>query len=389
MTELLARIFVKDHSNTGDPRVRGAYGRLVSAVGILLNVILFAAKFAVGMLFGSVSITADAVNNLSDAGAQIIALISFRISTKPADREHPFGHARIEYVASMIVSFLVFLIGFELLKESVGKIFSPELPERSWVSVGVLGGSILIKLWLTLFNRNVGKRINSAVMRATAADSLSDALSTGAVLIATLVLLLFPSLNINLDAYMGVIVAIFILISGAKILNETKNSILGEAPSEEIIRQITDLVERTPGALGIHDLTVHNYGPGHVIAVLHVEVDGSVDIFETHDMIDNLEQCLRTDYCIQATIHMDPIVTDDERVNALREQVLKVVQKVEPSLRIHDFRFVQGNTHTNLIFDVEVPFEVKLSDAELRTAVCDRIREIDPTYRAVITVDRS
>ena len=388
MTELLSRIFVKNHRAVEDPRVRSAYGTMVSITGMILNILLFAAKFTVGSLFGSVSITADAVNNLSDAGSQMISLISFRISAKPADREHPFGHARIEYVASMIVSFLILLIGIELMKESVSKILSPELPERSWVAVGVLGGSVLVKLWIGLFNRKIGKRIDSAVMRATAADSLSDAISTTTVLISTLILLLFPSLNVNLDAYMGVIVAVMILAAGVKILNETKNSILGEAPSDEIIKQITDLVESTPGALGIHDLTVHNYGPGHVIAALHVEVDGKVDVFESHDMIDNIEQALRREYNIEATIHMDPIVTDDELINALRRRVEATVKEIDPGLRIHDFRFVAGATHSNLIFDLLVPFEVKLSNDDIRRAVADKISRIDPSYFTVVTVDR-
>ena len=389
MTALLTRLFVKNNREVTDPHVRSSYGTLVSVVGIVLNLILFAAKFTVGTLFGSVSITADAVNNLSDAGSQIISLISFRISAKPADREHPFGHARIEYVASMIVSFLILLIGFELIKESISKILDPVLPERSWVAVGVLGGSILVKLWLGLFNRKIGKRIDSTVMRATAADCLSDALSTTAVLISTLILLLFPSVTVNLDAYMGVIVAIMILIAGVKILNETKNSILGQSPSHEIVEQITDIVESTPGTLGLHDLVVHNYGVGHVIAALHVEVDGKADVFETHDMIDNIERKLRHDCGIEATIHMDPIVTDDERVTLLRTRVEAAVREVDPALRIHDFRFVEGTTHSNLIFDVAVPFELRRTDEELRRAIASQISRLDPTYFAMITIDRT
>ncbi len=388
MTELLSRLFVKDHRNTSDPRVRAAYGTMVSIVGILLNLLLFGGKFLVGTLFGSVSIVADAVNNLSDAGSQIISLISFRIAAKPADRSHPFGHARIEYVASMIVSFLILLIGIELLKESFAKIFSPVLPERSWITVWVLLGSILVKLWLALFNRKIGGRISSAVMRATAADSLSDVLSTSAVLVAMLVMLLFPEVNWNLDAYIGLGVAILILFAGLKILNESKNSILGEAPSEEIVEQITATVKKFPEALGIHDMVVHNYGPGHIIASLHIEVDGKADIFETHDVIDNIERDLRRECGIEATIHMDPIVTDDEQINALRGKVLAAVQDIDERMQIHDFRFVAGVTHTNLIFDISVPFELRLSDEELRREVSDRISRIDPTYFAVITLDR-
>ena len=368
--------------------MRAAYGTMVSITGIILNLLLFAAKCTVGLLFGAIAIVADAVNNLSDAGSQIISLISFRISAKPADREHPFGHGRIEYVASMIVAFLVVLIGFELIKESVAKIFSPALPERSWISVFVLLGSILVKLWLGLFNRKIGKRIDSAVMRATATDSFSDVLSTSAVLLSSLILLLFPELNWNLDAYMGVIVALLILWAGFQILNEAKNSILGEAPSHEIVHRITETVEKYPDALGIHDMTVHNYGPGRVIAALHIEVDGKKDVFETHDMIDNIEQELRRVCGIEATIHMDPIVTDDEQITALRAKVLAQLQEIDPTLQIHDFRFVSGATHTNLIFDISVPFEVKLSDEEIRREASSRISRIDPTYFAVITVDR-
>lgn len=388
MTDLLCKIFVKDHKNTTDPHVRSAYGTLVSIVGILLNLLLFAAKFLVGTLFGAVSIVADAVNNLSDAGSQIISLISFRISAKPADREHPFGHARIEYVASMIVSFLILHIGLDLLMESIDKIIHPQLPEKSWLAVWVLLGSILFKLWLALFNNRIGKRINSSVMRATAQDSLSDVFSTTGVLIATLLLLLFPHLTINLDAYMGVIVAVLILVAGLKILNETKNSILGEAPAEEIVENINSTVSKYDGVIGIHDLTVHNYGPGHVIAALHVEVDGRVDVFVSHDMIDNIERELRRNCGIEATIHMDPVVTDDARINTLKPLVEAAVREIDPSLRIHDFRFVEGATHTNLIFDIAVPFEIKKSDEEIKQQVADKISRLDPSYFTVVTVDR-
>ncbi len=387
MTDLLCKLFVKNHKETADPRVRASYGTLVSVVGILLNLLLFVAKFLAGSLFGSVAIVADAMNNLSDSGAQIISLISFRISSKPADREHPFGHARIEYVASMIVAFLVLLIGVELFRESLGKIFHPQPPEQSWISVAVLGGSILVKLWLGLFNRRIGKRIDSAVMRATAADSLSDVLSTAAVLLATLVMLLFPTVQLNLDAYMGLIVALLILLAGAKILNETKNAILGQAPAEETVSRIRETVAKYPGALGIHDLVVHNYGPGHILASLHVEVDGREDMFVSHDMVDTIEQELRR-AGIEATIHMDPIVTDDESITALRGQVLTAVQAIDPAFQIHDFRYVEGVTHTNLIFDVVVPFECALSEGEIRRQIADAVSRIDPSYFTVVTVDR-
>lgn len=389
MTELLSRLFVKNYRDAQNPTVRTAYGTMVSITGIIVNLILFAAKFLVGTLFGAISIVGDAVNNLSDAGTQIISLISFRIAAKPADREHPFGHARIEYVTSMIVSFLVMLVGFELLKSSISQIFSPERPDSSPIAIIVLIGSMLCKLWLGLFNRTIGKRIDSSVMRATAADSLSDVFATGAVLVATVLPMIFTDMNWNPDAYMGVIVAVLIIVAGFRILNESKNAILGEAPSEEIVKQITETVGKYEGALGIHDMVVHNYGPGRIIASLHIEVDGSVDVFETHDMIDTIEKDLRENCGIEATIHMDPIVTDDEQVTALRQKTAEAVQKIHPSMQIHDFRFVAGATHTNLIFDVVVPFEVKMSEAEVKAAVAEKVKEIDPTYCVVLNIDHA
>ena len=389
MTELLSRLFVKNHQDANNPAVRTAYGTMVSITGIIANILLFVAKFVVGTLFGAISIVGDAVNNLSDAGTQIISLISFRIAAKPADREHPFGHARIEYVTSMIVSFLVMLVGFELLKSSVEQIFSPERPDSSPVTIFVLIGSMICKLWLGLFNRTIGKRIDSSVMRATAADSLSDVFATGAVLIATVLPMIFTEMTWNPDAYMGVIVAVLILVAGVRILNEAKNAILGEAPSEEIVKEITETVDRYEGALGIHDMVVHNYGPGRIIASLHIEVDGSVDVFETHDMMDTIEKDLRQNCGIEATIHMDPIVTDDEQVNELRAKTAEAVKKIHPLMQIHDFRFVAGATHTNLIFDVVVPFEVKMSEAEIKSAVAEKVTEINPTYFVVLNVDRT
>ena len=386
MTELLSRIFVKNHNDTANPAVRSAYGSLVSIVGILLNVMLFAAKITVGVLFGSVSITADAVNNLSDAGSQVVSLISFKIAAKPPDRDHPFGHARIEYVASMIVSFFILLIGWELLSESVRKIFSPTAETRfSWVSVIVLSVSVIAKLWLCLFNRKIAKRIDSSVMRATAADSLSDAGATAAVLIATLVL---RFTGFDPDAYMGVLVAILIMIAGVKILNDTKNSILGEGPSDETLDAIRDVTSRHEGVMGLHDVIVHNYGPGRVMASLHVEFDGEADIFASHDTADLIERELREEYHIEATVHIDPIATSDPRVTTYRDMVKEIVTGIDSRLTIHDFRMVTGESHTNLIFDITTPFEVSLSDDELRREVSCRIQARDPKLFAVMLIDR-
>ncbi len=388
MTELLCRLFVKDRENIKSPAVRRAYGTLASIVGIIVNVVLAAGKITVGFLFGAISLAGDGINNLSDAGSQIISLISFKLAAKPADRDHPFGHARIEYVASMIVSFFVMLVGWNLFSESLGKIFDAgNVTDGSniWLMVGVLAVSILSKLWLVLFNRRIANKIDSAVMRATAADSLSDAGASTAVLIA---MLIFKFTGIDIDGYMGVAVAVVIFIAGIKILNDTKNSILGEAPSDEVVEGIKAIVAEFPDALGIHDMVVHSYGPGRFVANLHVEVDGSKDIFESHDMIDLIEKRLNIELGIQSNIHMDPIVVDDEEVNNMRAFVLDRVKTVDERLAIHDFRFVRGKTHTNLLFDISAPFEVKLTDDEIKNAVQGKIAEEKSDHFVVVNVDR-
>ncbi len=386
MTELLCRLFVKDGENIKSPAVRRAYGTLASIVGIIVNVVLAAGKITVGFLFGAISLAGDGINNLSDAGSQIISLISFKLAAKPADRDHPFGHARIEYVASMIVSFFIMLVGWNLLRESLDKIFDDSQETSfSWLMIAVLAVSILFKLWLVLFNRRIANKIDSAVMRATAADSLSDAGASTAVLIA---MLIFKLTGVDIDGYMGVAVAVVIFIAGIKILNDTKNSILGEAPSDEVVEGIKAIVAEFPEALGIHDMVVHSYGPGRFVANLHVEVDGSRDIFESHDMIDLIEKRLNAELGIQSNIHMDPIVVDDEEINNMRAFVLDRVKTVDERFEIHDFRFVRGKTHTNLLFDISVPFEVKLTDDEIKSAVQGKIAEEKPDHFVIVNVDR-
>ena len=384
MTELLYKLFSgKDVNDT--QKARSRCGAAASIVGIIANVLLFGGKFAVGLLFGSIAMQADGINNLSDAGSSAISLISFRISGKPADREHPYGHARIEYVASMIVSFLILHIGFDLVTESVGKIINPSKTEFSILSVIVLSVSILVKLLLFFFNRGLGKRIDSEVVKATAADSLSDAMATTAVLIATLVM---KFTGFDADGYMGVIVALIILIAGVKILLETKDHILGKAPDGEMVMSIKEIVGRYPEALGIHDMIIHNYGPGRTIASLHVEVDGADNVYHTHDVIDSIEKQISEELSVICTIHLDPIVTDDERVNALRARVIEKIKEIDERLNIHDFRFVEGDTHTNLIFDIVAPFEVKLSDEDIVRHAKEKISEINSNYFGVIYVDR-
>lgn len=383
MTKLLCRLFIKGE-DTSSPRVRSAYGTLSGVTGIVLNLLLFAFKFIVGFLTASLAIQADAFNNLTDAGSSIVSLVSFRMASKPADRDHPFGHARIEYLASVLVACLILLIGFELLTASVGAIFSPVIPTFRMLAVIVLAVSVLCKLWLFLFNRTLAKKIHSTVLRATAVDSLSDALSTLAVLVSQLVFYFF---ELNIDAYVGTVVAILICIAGLRVLQETKNSILGEAPVQATVDEIKRIVSEYPEVLGIHDLLVHSYGATHSFASFHAEVDGECDVFVTHDVIDCIERRIESELSIACTVHLDPIVTSDERVNTLRSRVSEIVASVNPALSIHDFRFVEGTTHTNLIFDLVIPFELRAHRKTLIETIDLRIKEENPTYFAVIQTD--
>ena len=385
MTDFILKLFVKDYENKSNPKVRAKCGSAVAIIGIIVNLFLAAFKLFAGILSGSISITADAVNNISDAGSQVVSLITFKISAKPADRDHPFGYARIEYVASMIVSFLILFVSISLFSESVQKILNPTETDYSILVMIILGVSVLGKLWLFFFGRSAGKKLNSDVIKASATDSLSDAGATFAVLVSSIIAKLS---GFDIDGYMGIAVAVIIFIAGIKVLNETKNSILGSAPEPEVVEGIHNIVKEYPQILGIHDMVVHNYGPGNTICSFHAEVDGKVDVFATHDCIDNVERRLYNDLGIRATIHMDPIVTDDEKVTALRISVAAAVKRIDERLTIHDFRYVEGITHSNLIFDVTVPFEIKESNDRIKELISNQIAEIDPNYFAVITVDR-
>lgn len=385
MTELICKIFIKNR-NASDPQARASYGTLAGTVGIVLNFVLCLLKILAGVISGSVAIVADALNNLSDAAAQVISIISFKISSKPADREHPYGHARIEYVASLAVSFLIIFIAIELLKTSFQKIFTPDETSFEIISAIILGISVLAKLWLFVFNRKIADKINSSVMKATAADSISDAIATFAVLVSTLILKIF---KIDVDAYMGIAVSIIIFVAGIKVLNEAKNFIIGQAPDEETVEKIKNLVLSHDEVLGIHDLMVHSYGTSTTIASLHVEVDGNADVFKTHDAIDNIEKELLFKYGIQCTIHMDPIVTDDEAVTSMRLMISKIVAELDQNWQIHDFRMVVGDTHTNLIFDAVIPFECKLKNSEVNVLISEAItKNLGNNYFAVITIDK-
>lgn len=386
LTEFICKLFIKDKDNIKDTRVRAAYGMMASIIGIVCNVILAAGKYIVGALFGAISLQADGINNMSDAISQIVSLVSFKMASKPADRDHPFGHARMEYVGSMIVSFFILLIGWELLRGSAEKIFGNAAKTTfSWIMIIVLGVSVLVKIWLWYFNTRLAKKIDSSVLRATGTDSLADAVATVAVMVAMLVI---KFTGVDIDGYMGVAVATLIFVAGIRILNETKNSILGSSPDPEVVDNIKRVVGEFPDALGIHDMVVHNYGPGRTIATLHIEVDGSKCVFESHDMIDLIEQRLKNELGIESNIHMDPIVTDDEEVNALRALVLQKVREIDARLDIHDFRFVRGVSHSNLIFDISAPFELKMSDAAIMDAVLKKVQEHDDKFLTVTTVDR-
>lgn len=386
MIDFLVRKFVRDYDKVQDVRVRQRYGNLASCIGVLCNLLLFGGKFVVGTLFQSVAITADAVNNLSDAGSSLISLVSFRLSSRPADSGHPFGHARIEYIASMVVGVLVLMLGVELIRSSIDHIAHPPAIEFSWVSVGILAASILVKLWMFSYNRTLGKRIDSMVMQATATDSLSDVLATGAVLLSTII---SPAIGFQLDGYMGALVALFIIVSGIRILKDTLNQLLGQMPDQELTNMIATKVLSYDGVLGIHDLMVHNYGPGRCFASAHVEVSSSVDILKSHDVIDNIERDFDMDCGIHLVIHLDPIVTDDERVNALRIKMAQIIRGIDPLLSMHDFRVVLGETHSNLIFDVSVPFECKKTDDEITQAIYSAVSRMEGRCYAVVTIDHA
>ena len=390
MTKLLLKIFVKNREDISNPVVRKAYGMLSSIVGIAVNILLAALKLIIGLLTASVAVVADALNNLSDAGSSIITLVSFRMAAKPADRDHPFGHARIEYVASMIISFLILLVGFETFFSSGSVILGlSEAEESSFstVSLILIGASILFKLWLSFFYRFLGKKIDSSVIKASSVDSLTDCISTFAVL-ASAIVIKFTGFQI-IDTIVSLLVSVMIIIAGVRILIETKNSLLGEAPVDEMVESINKLIGEYPEIIGTHDLMIHNYGPNIFIASLHAEVDGSKDIFMLHDMIDNVERRIQDEFNMLCTIHMDPIITDDETVNELKAFLCGVIsKKVSPDISIHDFRVVSGNTHTNMIFDVVLPFESKLSPNEVSEKICAAVSDERHDCYCVITVDR-
>ncbi len=386
MTNLLIRIFIKDHKNVKDPTVRTRYGYLGSFMGIVLNILLFAGKLLAGLISSSISIMADAFNNLSDAGSSIMTFVGFKMASMPADSEHPYGHGRMEYVSGLIISFIILMMGFELGKSSVEKIFTSEEFQFSPVALGILIASVLVKLWMALFNNKLGKLINSNAMKATAMDSLSDCISTAAVIITTLIALFT---GVNLDAYTGLIVSLFIFYTGIKTFKESLTPLLGQKPEKELCDEIEALVMSYPGIIGVHDLMVHDYGVGNMVISLHAEVPCKSDIMQAHELIDLIEDDMKLKYRCAVSIHMDPVANDDEETNDTKKMVEGIIAEIDTILTIHDFRMTKGVSHVNLIFDLVTPFKFRHSDEELVEMIRERLTETDEKYFAVITVERS
>ncbi|MBQ6823599.1 MAG: cation transporter [Clostridia bacterium] len=384
MTKLIQRIFIKDYKNTADPAVRARYGAVAGAVGIITNVLLAAAKITVGALFGAIAIVADGINNLTDSLSSVITLVGFRIAAQKADAEHPYGHGRMEYVAALMVSMLMAVVGFTLARESFPKIFAPQVAETSLLVWLTLGISVLVKLWQGLFYRAMGKAIGSDALRANFRDSINDVISTSAVLLSVFIT---PLIGYNTDGVMGTAVALFIMYSGIVLMKETIQPLLGEGVDEALSEQIKSKVMAYEGVVGVHDLVVHNYGPGRMFGSVHAEVPAEQDVLESHDLIDNIERELRREMGIHLTIHMDPIVTCDPELDALRAELSGILQALQP-VQYHDLRLVRGNTHSNVLFDLFVPFDYPLTDEELCARVDEAIKKNHPTYFTVITVDK-
>lgn len=387
MTDLIVKAFIKDYKNTTDSKVRMKYGILSGCVGIALNVVLCLMKFFVGSITGSIAITADAVNNLSDAGSSAVTVFGFKMAGKPADKDHPFGHGRIEYITAMIVSFIIMFMGVELAIQSVNKIRSPEDVKFSLVGAIIIAVSILGKLWLAFFNKKLGKKIDSPAMTAVVADSISDIAATSVTLIALILANFFPSLHI--DGWLGILVACFVLKAGLDIFRDTLSTLIGTPPSKELVDDIKKRIMSYDHVSGIHDLIIHNYGPDHFFATVHVEIPADIDVMVGHDIIDNIENDIKKELGIDLTIHYDPLVVNNERVTELKELTESVVKGISEELSIHDFRVVDGPMHTNLIFDVVIPYGFAETPAEIIEKISLKISEVNSSYFAVIKAEHS
>lgn len=386
MHTILIKLFIRDSENVTNSKVRTAYGTLGSITGIITNIFLAIIKYIAGVFSGSISIMADAINNLSDAGASIISLVGIKLSAKPADKGHPYGHGRLEYISALGVAFLVLLMGIELFKSSVNKIINPEPVTFSILSLGILIFSIVAKLWLGLFNKKLGEKINSAPMMAVMKDSFSDCLATG---VAAISIIVSAFSDVNIDGYLGIVVAGFIFIAGFNILKETMADLLGKPAEKEFVDEITNKILSYDKIVGVHDMIIHDYGPGRLFASAHAEVPSNEDLMEIHDIIDVIERDIFNEFGMVISIHMDPIIVDNEKINTLRQMTSNIVTEMSEEMSIHDFRVVDGPTHTNLIFDLIVPHKYKLTNEEVCKEIEENLSKIDERYFAVITVEHS
>ena len=386
MLRLLSRWLIADYQNYEDAKVRRAYGMLCGVAGIALNVLLFAIKYIAGAITGSIAVMADAYNNLSDAGSSVITLIGFRISGKKSDSEHPFGHGRVEYIAGLIVAMLIIHMGLDFAGDSIAAIRNPQPVEFSALSLGILAVSVLVKVYMAVYNRSIGRKISSVAMAATAADSLSDAVATAAVLLSALI---GRFTGWNIDAYTGALVSVLILKAGWSAAMDTISPLLGNPPAPEFVQNVEDIVMGYDGVIGIHDLVVHDYGAGRTMISLHAEVPAAGDMMAMHDMIDTIERRLTEDLGCHAVIHMDPVVSGDNEVSELRARVQTLIQQqLDPGVTVHDFRMVPGPTHTNVIFDAVIPLNIESSDSALKSEICRLVKDMDESFFAVVTIDR-
>ena len=387
MTKLLIRLFIKESENVTDAKVRTAYGNLAGIVGILCNVLLFAGKYLVGTIFGSIAITADAINNLSDASSNIVSLLGFKLGSRKPDEEHPYGHGRYEYLAGLVVCVIILAIGLSLAKESVMKIIDPTDVDFSWLSITILFVSVAVKLWMSLFNKTIGKKIHSDTLLATAADSRNDVISTAVVIISAF--LCRATGLYRIDGIMGLGVAVFILYSGVALIRETLSPLLGKAPDRELVKQIEEKVLSYPNVIGVHDLMVHDYGPGNVFATLHVEFPAESDVIEAHDVMDSIERYFLAYENIMMTIHYDPIVTSDAEVTHLREFLADTAKELDEKLSVHDVRLVPGKTQMNIVFDCVKPAGYGREDKEIRDFFTQKVKQLNEKYTCVIKIEQS
>lgn len=387
LIKLLTKLFVKNSDDIKNPEVRAAYGNMSGIVGIILNLCLFAAKLTAGIVSASISVIADAFNNLSDAGSSVVTFLGFKLASRPADKEHPFGHGRYEYVAGLGISVVILLVGIELMKSSIGKIISPDAStEITLVSACILIASVAVKLWMYFFNKFLSKKINSSALKATSLDSLTDCVATTIVLIG---LVISNLTGLMIDGYLGAAVALFILFTGVSTFKESLSPLLGNPPDAEFVNDIKDTVMQDDMIVGIHDLIVHDYGPGRCIISLHAEIPSNEDILKAHDSIDLIEKTLERKFNCMATIHMDPIATDDEYTLNLKDKVYRKLCDSNSGFSIHDFRVVKGDTHTNVIFDLVAPHGIKQTDDEIRKTAKEKIRTIDPKLIPVMHIEKS